>query len=79
MIALVISLLVVLLLFTLYHWYITLKGQTSLEICFNDPRYVPAHSLTHNLRIVYGTSNIFMCLAPSITPLDNWGHQWEVV
>lgn len=74
---LVVTLLACLALFSAYHWYITLLGKTSLEICWEDPRYRPSSSITHNLRIVYGTSNIFKCLLPSISVLKNPGHQWD--
>lgn len=74
--SLVITLFIVLLGFAAYHWYITIKGKTSLEICFDDPRYLPHSSASMNLKIVFGTSNIFYCLMPSIDVLDNWGDQW---
>jgi hypothetical protein len=76
---LVLTLLVCLALFSIYHWYITLRGKTSVEVCWEDPRYLPSSSLGHNLRIVYGTANILKCLCPSIAVLKNPGHQWEEV
>jgi len=77
--SLVITLFIVLLGFAVYHWYITIKGKTSLEICFDDPQYTPHKSIGTNLKIVFGTDNIFSCLMPSVEVLDNWGDQWDII
>jgi len=49
---------VVLGLFNIFHWYLILTGKTTLECCFNDPRYTPAKSWLYNISLVFGTRNI---------------------
>jgi hypothetical protein len=77
--ALVLTLLVCLFLFSAYHWYIAVKGLTSLEVCWDDPRYKPSSSRSTNLRMVFGTSNLLLCLCPTINVLKNPGNQWDVI
>ena len=62
--------------FTAYHWCISLKGVTSLEICREDPYYTPSASYAQNLRVIYGTSNIIVCLMPRVNVNELWGCHW---
>ena len=66
----------VLLPFTAYHWYISVKGLTSLEICRDDLNYTPSTSYSHNVKLIYGTSNIFICLLPRVNVNRLWGCYW---
>lgn len=79
MCTLILTLFVCLVFFSIYHWYIAIKGKTSLEICWEDPRYTPSSSYSNNLEIVFGTSNIFYCLCPTISILKHRGDRWEVI
>lgn len=72
--ALILTLFVCVLFFMVYHWYIVLVGKTSLEICWEDPRYQPNPSISHNIRLVFGTSNILIGLCPSIEVLKDYGY-----
>jgi len=62
--------------FTGLHLYLTVKGKTSLEICAKDSRYTPSDSIKTNLKIVYGTSNVFGCFLPRIDILPYLGDHW---
>jgi hypothetical protein len=66
-------------LFALYHWYIIFKGKTSLEICWDDPRYTASSSYSTNLKIVFGTSNLLLCLCPNVSVLRHKGNQWSAI
>lgn len=74
MFALILTLFVCVLFFMIYHWYIVIKGKTSLEICWEDPRYQPNPSISHNIKLVFGTSNILIGLCPSIAVLKDFGY-----
>ena len=65
--------------FAFYHWIIIFKGRTSLEVCIEDRRYTPVDSYSTNLKIVFGTSNIFVCLMPRIAILKHHGDQWTSI
>lgn len=70
------TLIVVLGLFSTFHWFLVLKGKTTLECCLNDERYTPSKSWSENLKIVFGTSNIILIFMPNISFLKIKGYSW---
>ena len=73
----VVTMLCVLAPFAAYHWYITLIGRTSLEVCRDDPIYEPSSSYATNLFIVFGTRNPVVCLMPRVSVLPLWGDHYD--
>ena len=71
------TLFVVMLGFVMFHWYILIKGKTTLECCFDDPRYTPSNSWRDNIKIVFGTDNLALILLPSLSILKLKGYEWE--
>jgi hypothetical protein len=64
-------------LFCVYHWYLAVKGKTTLEFCFNDSRYTPDKSWINNLEIIFGTRNLFRIFLPQLTITKSKGFEWD--
>lgn len=64
-------------LFTLFHWVLVLKGRTTLEVFEITDGYKPSKSIKTNLDIVYGSHNLFIMLLPMIRPTLYKGCEWE--
>ena len=63
--------------FGLYHWWILLRGRTTLEFCEILDGYKPSNSLAVNFQIVFGTTNILLALLPIYIPLTYKGCEWN--
>lgn len=72
----IVTLIVVLGLFNIFHWYLVFSGKTTLECCLNDPRYNPSNSWIFNVRLVFGTANPFLMFLPKISVIKHKGFEW---
>jgi hypothetical protein len=72
----IVTLIVVLGLFNIFHWYLVFSGKTTLECCLNDPRYSPSNSCIYNLRLVFETANPFLMFFPKISVIKHKGFEW---
>jgi hypothetical protein len=70
------TLIVVLGLFAVFHWYLVLWGKTTIEYCFTDNRYTPSESWLDNIEIVFGTRNLFLIFFPKLSVLKMKGYEW---
>jgi hypothetical protein len=72
----IVTLIVVLGLFNLFHWYLVFSGKTTLECCLKDPRYTPSKSCVSNIKIVFGTINPLLMFLPKFSMLKHRGFSW---
>ena len=72
----IVTLIVVLGLFNLFHWYLIFTGKTTLECCLNDPRYTPSRNRLVNIKLVFGTLNPLLIFLPKFTVLKHKGFEW---
>jgi hypothetical protein len=64
-----------LLCFGLWHWYLVLKGITTIEL-IERQSFAPQGSVQENLEIVFGTSRWARVFLPRVAPLDYDGVGW---
>jgi|JI6StandDraft_1071083.scaffolds.fasta_scaffold10777_5 hypothetical protein len=63
--------------FGAWHWYIAVRGLTTIEWIDRTPRF--SNSALTNLELIFGTRNILKMFLPSVRELSNDGILWPTL